>query len=339
MSLTLLSQAPARIDLAGGTLDIWPLYLFHENAQTLNVAIKCYARCRLTQRRDRAIQLISRDLRRREIFSSLEALRSAKSVRLPLLARLAMAFEPSGGFVLETDSDSPAGAGLGGSSALNIALCGALNRFTGRFTGKNPPLAKLIEVARDAEAQVLRVPTGVQDYYAAAFGCIQAIRMTSQGVRSEKLAVDRRELAARIVLCYTGESRNSGANNWEVFKAHLDGDRAVIQHFDRIAAIASEMRQALEEGDWAAAARLLHREWETRKKNYPGITTPRIEELIQLARRQGARAAKVCGAGGGGCLFFLAEPEAKAGLETALRRAGVRVMPFEVAPRGVEVRP
>ncbi|OFV96644.1 MAG: hypothetical protein A3H28_09085 [Acidobacteria bacterium RIFCSPLOWO2_02_FULL_61_28] len=332
--MTIESQAPTRVDLAGGTLDIWPLYLFHKHSQTLNVAIQCYARCRLTPRRDKAIQLISRDLGREERFASFDALSKARKYRLPLLARLVLSFESSGGFVLETDSDSPAGAGLGGSSAVNIAICGALCRFS----GKKLPSTKLIEIARNVEAQVLQVPTGEQDYYAAAFGGVQAIELTAHGVQPQKLAVDEKELTARGVLCYTGESRNSGINNWEVMKAHIDGKRAVIRHFDRIAAIAAEMREALEQGDWARAARLLNQEWEARKRNHLGITTPRIERLIRIAQQNGARAGKVCGAGGGGCIFFLVEPEAKGKIEAALRQAGSRVIPFAVARRGLEVR-
>ena len=332
--MPIVSQAPTRVDLAGGTLDIWPLYLFHENSQTLNAAIRCYARCRLTPRRDKAIHLVSHDLGREEFFFSVGSVKKEKRFLLPLLARLVQTFDPPGGLTLETDSDSPAGAGLGGSSALNIAICGALSRFTGK---KLRP-EKLIEIARNVEAQVLGVPTGVQDYYAAAFGGVQAIRLTPGGIEPQQLAVNAKELAARGVLCYTGESRNSGINNWEVMKAHMDGKRAVIRHFDRIAAIAAEMREALEQSDWERTARLLCLEWEARKKNHPGITTQRIERLVALARRHGARAAKVCGAGGGGCVFFLAEPEAKWKIETALRRAGARVMPFEVASRGLVVR-
>jgi D-glycero-alpha-D-manno-heptose-7-phosphate kinase len=345
------SQAPTRVDLAGGTLDIWPLYLFHNNSQTVNVAIQCYARCRLTPRRDGAIHLISRDLRREERFPSLEALLKAPKFRLPLLARLVMAFAKSrplspaerdgigmtgksAGFVLESDSDSPSGAGLGGSSALNIAICGAL----ARFNGTRLPLEKLIEIAGNVEAQVLGVPTGEQDYYAAAYGGVQAIRLTAHGVQPARLVLDRDELAARGVLCYTGESRNSGINNWEVMKAHIDGKRAVLRHFDRIAAIAAEMGAALEQRDWSRTARLLRQEWEARKKSYPGITTARIERLVALARRNGARAARVCGAGGGGCVFFLCEPDAKGKIEAALRTEGARVMPFAVAERGLTVR-
>lgn len=347
------SQAPTRVDLAGGTLDIWPLYLFHENSQTINVAIRCYARCRLTPRRGRVIHLISRDLGREESFPSLGSLAQARKFRLPLLARLVMAFaEPSGyrtpglyettgknacptsGFTLETDSDSPAGAGLGGSSSLNIAICGALAQFTGRRLSKE----KLIDIAGNVEAQVLGVPTGVQDYYAAAYGGAQAIRLAAGGNVSERLAVNPAELAARGVLCYTGESRNSGINNWEVMKAHIDGKRAVVRHFERIAAIAAAMRSALERNDWEETTRLLNQEWEARKRTHPGITTPGIERLIRAARRSGARAAKVCGAGGGGCVFFLCEPGRKRDVETTLRRGGARVMPFAVAMRGLAVR-
>ncbi|MGH9784223.1 MAG: GHMP kinase, partial [Terriglobia bacterium] len=293
------SQAPTRVDLAGGTLDIWPLYLLHENSQTINVAIRRYARCRLTPRRDQAIHLISRDLGREERFPSLDALANARKFRLPLLARLvkafagsaavSAAFQASGdagattGFTLETDSDSPAGAGLGGSSSLNIAICGAL----AGFTGKKLPPDKLIEIAGNVEAQVLGAPTGEQDYYAAAYGGVQAIRLTAHGVKPKKLAVDVSELAARGVLCYTGESRNSGINNWEVMKAHIDGKRAVLRHFDRIAVIAAEMREALEQSDWKRTARLLNQEWEARKKNHPGIATPLMERLIAVARRNG----------------------------------------------------
>jgi D-glycero-alpha-D-manno-heptose-7-phosphate kinase len=144
-------------------------------------------------------------------------------------------------------------------------------------------------------------------------------------------------MAARGVLCYTGESRNSGINNWEVMKAHIDGNRTVVRHFDRIAAIAAAMRPAIEQNDWKETARLLNQEWEARKRNHSGITTPGIERLIQAARRSGAKAAKVCGAGGGGCVFFLCEPGTKRDVETALRRAGARVIPFAVAPRGLTV--
>jgi D-glycero-alpha-D-manno-heptose-7-phosphate kinase len=331
------SQAPTRIDLAGGTLDIWPLYLFHDNSQTINFAINCYARCRVMPRKGRAIELVSLDLKVRETFASLAALNRAlakpKRLRLPLLARLVLAFEPKTALSLETTSGSPAGAGLGGSSALNIAVSGALTRFTGRKLSR----PKLIELARNVEAQVLGVPAGEQDYYSAMYGGVQAIRLLPQGVRPERLPVNNQALSERVVLCYTGQSRNSGINNWEVMKAHIDGDRRVIRQFDQIAAIATEMRQALAEADWNGVARLIRLDWEARKKNYPGITTQLIERLISAAHRNGSLAAKACGAGGGGCVLFLVKPEAKRRIERALEAEGARVIPVKVASRGLQI--
>jgi D-glycero-alpha-D-manno-heptose-7-phosphate kinase len=238
------------------------------------------------------------------------------------------------GFTLETDSGVPAGSGLGGSSALNIAICGALARFT---KTKLAP-QELIELARNVEAQVLGVPTGEQDYYSAMLGGVQAIHLTPHGIQPERLSANAAEINARFVLCYSGESRNSGINNWEVQKAHIDDSRKVINHFDRIAAIAAKMRQALVEHDWESVARLLRQEWEHRKKNHPGITTPTIERLVKVAKTNGAQAAKACGAGGGGCVVFLVEPEAKARVEAALISAGARVLPARLAGRGLAVR-
>jgi D-glycero-alpha-D-manno-heptose-7-phosphate kinase len=145
------------------------------------------------------------------------------------------------------------------------------------------------------------------------------------------------DLSERVVLAYTGEPRNSGINNWEVMKSHIDGDRAVHRNFDRIAQIARAMRQALEKPDWDEVARLLRQEWANRKRNAPGITTPLIDRLVKATRSAGAVGAKVCGAGGGGCVFFLVERGAKSRVSEAIQREGARVLPVRVAPRGVRV--
>src|SRR5207302_10973445 len=117
---SILATAPCRADLAGGTLDLWPLYLFHEGSMTVNVALSIVTTCRLTPQRGRAITLRSLDTRREETFPNLQALLAARRYRHPLAAYLVRYFAPqiSGGFILETDSQSPTGAGISGSSAL-----------------------------------------------------------------------------------------------------------------------------------------------------------------------------------------------------------------------------
>src|SRR5574341_354716 len=128
--------APTRIDLAGGTLDLWPLYLFHPGALTVNVAITRYAHAVAEPRRDKRIVLISRDSNQREEFASLAALKRKRRYRLPLLAELVAHFAPSKGLSLTTWSEAPAGAGLGGSSAMAVAVCAALSRSEERRVGK-----------------------------------------------------------------------------------------------------------------------------------------------------------------------------------------------------------
>ena len=117
------ASAPTRIDLAGGTLDIWPLYLFHEGAQTLNAAISLRASCDLTSRADRRLVIVSEDSRERVEADHWSALRDTHDLKL--LGKLLHFFRAEG-LELTTRSDSPVGAGIAGSSALNIALIGAL---------------------------------------------------------------------------------------------------------------------------------------------------------------------------------------------------------------------
>ena len=328
-------QAPCRIDLAGGTLDLWPLYLFHPGAVTVNFAVTIFTRCRIKRLAGdgRQIRLVSVDGRVCEQYASLADLCCATKPRHALAAQLTKFFAPTGGFEIETDSESPAGAGISGSSALMIATTAALARLTGR---KIEP-EKIREVAQNVEAQLIRVPTGCQDYYPALYGGVSAIHMAPDGIHRQAIPVDTDELDRRFVLAYTGAPRQSGINNWKVFQAHIDGDRKVFRNFERIGEIARAMHQALARGEWNEAAGLLREEWKFRKTNAPRITTPVIEKLIQVARRHGALAAKVCGAGGGGCVVFLCEPEARDRVAAAVTGHGGRVLPARVARDGLTV--
>jgi D-glycero-alpha-D-manno-heptose-7-phosphate kinase len=200
------------------------------------------------------------------------------------------------------------------------------------------PLERMRELAQNIEARIIHVPTGCQDYYPAMYGGVGAIELNADGVKHRTIEMDAAELNARFVLAYTGKPRNSGINNWEVTKAHIDGDKIVLRNFDKISAIAHAMRGALEAGDWTETARLLREEWSFRRKNAPGISTPLIDKLMVATKKAGALAGKACGAGGGGCVVFLCEPEAKAKVAKAVEAAGAKVLPALVAPRGVTVK-
>jgi D-glycero-alpha-D-manno-heptose-7-phosphate kinase len=329
------SKAPTRVDFAGGTLDIWPLYLFHPGAVTVNAAISLYASCRIETNGpgDERIKLVSRDIKREESFASFAALAKAKQYRLPLIAEIVKFFQPQGGFTLTTDSEAPAGAGIGGSSAMAVAICAVLDRFTGAGKSK----VDWIYISRDAEGIVIRVPTGTQDHYPPAFGGAAAIELLPGCEHRVELRVNLVELERRIVVCYTGKPRQHGINNWEVYKAHINGKRSVRNSLERISIVAQEMRVAFEKPDWHEAGRLMREEWSFRKRNLPTISTKTIDAVIEAARRHGALAGKVCGAGGGGCVLLLVDPDARPRAEAAITAAGGEVLPVKIDRQGVQV--
>ncbi len=327
----LFAQAPCRADLAGGTYDIWPLYLFHPGAVTVNMALSILTTCKLTAQHGREIFLRSHDTGRAERFSSLDELLRAKTYQHPLAAYLVRFFQPKGGFTLETHSESPAGAGISGSSALMIATTAVLARFTAqRFD-----LEQIRVIAQNVEAQLIKVPTGCQDYYPAMFGGVNAIHLSPAGVQCEPITISADEMTRRFVLFYTGAPRRSGINNWEVFKQHINGDKKVIRNFEQISQVAQQMQRALKRAAWDDVARLLREEWKLRRSNAPGITTPLIDSLIAVARKHGGRAAKVCGAGGGGCVIVLVEEGSRERVQEAIRRNGGQPLDFHVEGEGL----
>ncbi|HEX5708681.1 MAG TPA: hypothetical protein VFX96_15360 [Pyrinomonadaceae bacterium] len=329
------ATAPTRVDVAGGTIDIWPLYLFHPGATTVNFAISLYARCRIETRDDDRVVLESRDRALSFETTVGEVENLVHEERLELISKLVHFFRPERGFHLTAESMAPAGAGLGGSSALAIACIGALNRLV----GDRYPREKFIMLAANVETTVIRVPAGFQDYYGAFYGGANAIHFRPDGIRREALDVDASALEERVVVCYTGEPRLSGINNWEMFKRHIDGDPDVFQIFDGIRDAGRGMQQALAAKDFARAGDIMRAAYPNRRRLAPNITTPHMDMLVERALANGAEAAKVCGAGGGGCIAFLCREGARESVERALEHEdGAQVLKWKFAPDGLTVR-
>ena len=328
------STAPTRVDLAGGTIDIPPLFLFHEGAATVNFAVSLLARCRIETRDDDVIALESVD-RGVKFETSLERLADLRDEpRLELLSKLVYFFRPETGFNMITESEAPAGAGLAGSSTLNIACIGALNKLVGdRYAPE-----RFIPIAANVECQVIRVPTGYQDYHSAQYGGAACIHFSSAGMEREALDIDVETLERRTVVCYTGEPRNSGTNNWEITKRHIDGDPEIFEIFDGIRDLSLAMREALLKNDWDAVGDILSDAHPHRKRLSPHITTPQMDLLIDKALANGAIAPKVCGAGGGGCMAFFCEDGRKADVEQALAaEPGAEVLDWKLHRDGLVV--
>lgn len=329
------SSAPTRVDLAGGTIDIPPLFLFHEGASTVNFAVSLMARCRIETRDDDRIILESVDQATsfETSVSNIDSLRDDD--RLELLSKLVYFFRPQTGFHMITESEAPAGAGLAGSSTLNIACVGALNKLVGdRYTAD-----RFIPIAANVECQVIRVPTGYQDYFSAMYGGVACIRFPVEGMQREPITTDTETLERRVAVCYTGEPRNSGTNNWEITKHHIDGDRETFDIFEGIRDTALSVRAALESNDWDTLGRVLALAHPQRQKLSPNITTPHMDHLISKAMANGAIAAKICGAGGGGCIAFFCEDGRRSDVEAALAaEEGARVLEWKINHEGLAVR-
>lgn len=324
------ATAPTRIDLAGGTIDIWPLYLFHPGAVTVNVAIDRRAWCRV-ETGHQGLRIESKDT-----LATAEG-RDVHHVIgdgvLPLVAYILRALGIESGVRVVTQSRVPAGSGLGGSSALAVTIAAAAAQAV---LGRSLDADGLWPVVRDAEAQCIAVPTGVQDYHAAIHGGVLGIHLDPGTVRVERLQTDPARVEECLILVDAGATRFSGINNWEVFKGQIDGDANVRSCLAGIVAAASKVREALLAHRYDQVALFMSEEWAARKRLAPGVTTPEIDRIVEAAASEGA-AGKVCGAGGGGMVAVWAAPGRRAKVEAAIASAGFKPQSFRLDLRGLEV--
>jgi D-glycero-alpha-D-manno-heptose-7-phosphate kinase len=321
-------KAPARIDLAGGTVDIWPICLIEPGAVTVNLAIDRFATARVSLRDDGAFVFAAEDRGMRRHHATRDAARGEKD--LPLHREVALLLAPGGGIEISTTSQVPAGSGLGGSSTLFVAATRAALAAVGRTMDD----ATLLRHVIDMEARVIGVPTGAQDYVSAIHGGLSAITYPPGGAHRDAIDIDLDAVGRRIVLAYTGVPHDSAMNNWQITKGYLEGDASVRSKMRDIAESARTLRAALIAGDLDAVPRAISADWAARKALAPGVTTPQIERLDETARAQGALAMKVCGAGGGGCVFFWCGDGRRDAVAAAVRREGADVMDFRAEPRG-----
>jgi len=329
--MTLRAHAPTRIDLAGGTVDLWPLYLLIDQAATVNIAIDLYTEAAIDLSPDDAWHV-----RERESGRSVSAGSPDKLVHMEgaeIAGRLLAFFAPDHPLTLTIHSEAPPQAGLGASSSLGISIAGALNGLTGFRYGS----LELIDIVKDVEVELLRTMTGAQDHYPPVFGGAACLWWQKLGHRREALPVDAETFRERFLLAYSHQPHRSGATNWEVVKRFIDGDGSTVAAVERSGRIAIAVRDALVAADLNRVAKLIGEDWQARREMAPAVSSPELEELIAAAQEGGATAAKVCGAGGGGCMI-LAVPSGKRNkVANAVVEAGGSVLEYDLAPRGLEL--
>lgn len=324
------SSAPSRIDLAGGTLDLWPLHVLHPGSVTVNLAIDRFARCRVRPGGG-GLHVLGAGGLDVKASSAGELLRRPETA---LVGSLLEALQVTESLEIEIGSEVPFGSGLGGSSALTVALMGALERFSPRGLAG----VDRVDFVRDVETRVLRKPAGVQDYFPPLAGGLHRIVFEPGRTRAVRVDVDAGLWDRHLTLFDTGASHSSGMNNWEIFRARLEGDDAVAARLESVRRAAVRMAESIETMDFSAMGRALAEEWDARRDLAPVVSTPTIECAVAAARAAGAWGGKACGAGGGGCVVFLSPPDRTASVRAALGQLGEgSLLPVRAVNRGLEV--
>ena len=304
-------KSPTRVDLAGGTLDLWPLYNFVGGATTINVAIDIWTSCEITPLKEPAINILSLDLKKNWNFKSWQEFENSNDETLCFYKSVFRPFSNelkklSHGFELRTSSQSPIGGGLGGSSSLVISVLKALHALLKIPT---PEAVKLVTLAHNIEAEMLRTPTGTQDYFPAVSGGLNIIDYSAHPLSLKIKNISDTPIGDYFLLVYTGHSHHSGLNNFEVMKSSVAGDQKVLGALRKIKQIADELKVCIENNSWAELPRLFRQEFEARIQLTPAFSSPEIERLNKICLAAGAEAVKICGAGGGGCVLVWVAPE------------------------------
>lgn len=302
-------KSPTRVDLAGGTLDMWPLYSFLGSALTINLAIDIWTKARIEILKDRKVIIESLDLKKIWQFENFEQFLKSDDRNLTLFQKILKNYTklPSG-FKLITSSESPIGGGLGGSSSLVISILKAMDQFVGI---KNRTTTSIVHLAHNIEAEVLRTPTGTQDYFPAVTGGLSLIEYLPTEIKQSIVNLKDTPFNDHFLLVYTGRSHHSGLNNFEVLKAAVAGEDKVLNALREIQSISEELKKAIEQKNWLKLPELFKAEYKARVQLTPAFTSPEIDTLSRICIEAGALAVKICGAGGGGCVLVWVPPESR----------------------------
>lgn len=333
---TLAYRTSLRVDLAGGTLDLAPIFYFHLPCYTVNLAIGLDAVAQFKPSADARHPgewvFRSLDLQVVHRWRVGEPFEAADEAGAGLPARVVSYLLPGHSGEIVTGIGAPKGAGLGGSSALAAALVSLALRL--RRVKVNPE--DIVRKAQAIETMVIQTPAGWQDYISAVWGGGSIIQFGLDGWKRQAMRASFARLLTRhLLVVYAGEPHFSGANNWALYRAYFEGDATTRRFFERLAENSRQMAEAVRNCDLGGVAEWMNRDWEDRKAVLKEMTTPAIEGIIANTRGAGALSARVCGAGGGGAIAFFAPMERWRSCAEAAAEAGGKVLDTASIGRGL----
>ncbi len=338
-------SAPTRVDLAGGTLDLWPLYCFTGGAKTINLALDLFAQVRFEVSRSDvfSMEVTAPDLATQKCLRPL-SMAECRNLE-PLLQYPVFVLSqylqsrkdlPPLRIAVEWSAQAPVGSGLGGSSTFGVALLRGIGRVFNDYTEVDWEW-RLLHTIKDIEAAFLQTPTGTQDYLAALFGGLNSFESRSGSItRTSYRTPVFDALSDRLLVLFSGEQHHSGKSNWELYRAAVEKDAAVFQGLVEIREIAESLDTQLNQTqpDWRSVGTLLNAEWKVRRDLFK-VSTPRLDQILASLKTKGVLGAKVCGAAAGGSLLVLAEPDRVDGLAQDIQREGIQVLKTKPVLRGV----
>jgi D-glycero-alpha-D-manno-heptose-7-phosphate kinase len=324
-----------RVDLVGGTLDLEPINLILKNVVTLNVATSLKANVTIEKANDSKITIESLDYNKTYSYD-LEELTpenlfySEYFKEMSFVLQIISDFSPETGLKVSLSSGAPAGSGLGGSSAMGVTLFKALSRF---FQKEFSTYESVMKV-KGIESRILNqgVP-GYQDYFPALMGGVLCLSGSPGKIHTEQLfSTELKDfLEKHITLVYSGISRNSGINNWDVYKRFFDQDKAVRESMNAIADISFQTYQKIKNRDFTSIPKLIAEEGELRKGLAPSIVPEAVTSIAnELQESDLIFGVKMCGAGGGGCYILTHLPENKDEVVNKVKAIGHKVLDFAI---------
>lgn len=332
---TFLSRAPVRADAAGGGTDAPPFCLEH-GGTVVNIAVAAYVTATVEVLPD------SREATIRSIDFEEEV--SAGSVgdfkldgQLDLLKGIAMRMAPPWGFKLTVESGVRPGSGLGSSGAVGVAVVGVFDRAMGAQRSQ----AETARLANEIERIDLGASGGNQDSYGPALGGVNhLVYYRGGGMDARKIelsASTRHELEDRCVLVDTGEVHLSGNIHDDIKAAYALPDSPVVDAMKHLARIGEEVAGTLQRGDVDRFGELLSENWHHHKRLHQSCDSAELRRFYAGVEGQ-VVGGKTCGAGGGGCVLFVAREGCREAVEELCRDMGGEVIPFRISPTGLETR-
>ncbi len=313
----IIARSPMRISLGGGGTDL-PSYYENHGGFFISAAINKYVYVMVNESWHDEYVIK---------YSQLERAKNVADIKHPIVRAALEWFEMGPNLEIASIADIPQGTGLGSSGSFTTGLLKALHAYK-----KNDWLSpsELAEQACHVEIELLREPVGKQDQYISAFGGLTCFEIGVDGkvdAYPAKISEDTlSRLEDNLAIFFTGYSRSASELLANQDQRSKQSDSIMIENLHKTKALGRSIKEALESGETRRFGELMHEHWTCKKKRSTGMSNNRIDELYEVAMKNGAFGGKLVGAGGGGFLMFYTEDKNK--LREAMHKADAKEMRF-----------